>query len=254
MQSRANSLAAVPQVVLLGARFMTSEIPPTTLSALSLTGTSGGGLVKRLRGFRKDRHTLPDGVTPATEAFFARLCAEELAEEAEGWFQRARAAWTYKRADLRVELGSAQALLLARDFSLELVWALDPADTARYTTTRTLRDVRDLAFVTSAVCDSVFHAAFSSITFTLARGVSVEAVIDAVESLGDDAAMRVTYPSDCHECTVTVDGVEASVRCTGATLEMQFPRPGSPRELIEAFGAVRAAFRFTQNGALEALI
>lgn len=230
-----------------------SEFPPGTLAALSLSGSSGG-VVKRLRGFRKDRHTVPDAVNGATQAFFARICADELAEEAEGWFQRARAACGYKRADLRLELGAASALLLAKDFSFEIAWALDPSDPAGYLVTRTLRDVREAAFVLSEACDSVFGGTFTQIVFTLTRGVSVEAVIDAVESLPDPATLSVSYPASCAECTLSVPGVDATVRCTGAALELAFPRAGSPRELIEAFGEVRAAFRFTQNGALAGLI
>lgn len=232
---------------------MSSEIPSATLSTISLSGASGGQ-VRRLRGFRKDRHTVPDGVTPATEAFFARICAEELAEEAEDWFQRIRTGFGYKRSELRLELGSANALLLARDFSLELAWALDPSQVGHYTTTRILRDVRDATVVQAPACDSVFHATFSRMVFTLARGVSVEAVIDAVEALPDSAPLHVTYPADCRECTLAVDGVGATVRCTGASLEMDLARAGSPREIIEAFGAVRAAFRLSQDAALAGLL
>ena len=125
-----------------------SDVSPSTLAALSLSGSSSG-VVKRLRGFRKDRHTVPDAVNSATQAFFARICADEIAEEAEGWFQRARAACGYKRADLRLELGAANALLLARDFSFEITWALDPSDPGTYTSTRTLRKTRSTTRRTS---------------------------------------------------------------------------------------------------------
>ncbi len=39
-----------------------------------------------------------------------------------------------------------------------------------------------------------------------------------------------------------VNNVDANVRCTGASLDMVFPRAGSPRELIAAFAAVRGSF------------
>lgn len=230
-----------------------SDFSPSTLAALSLSGSSSG-VVKRLHGFRKDRHTVPDAVNSATQAFFARICADELAEEAESWFQRVRSACGYKRADLRLELGAANALLLAKDFSLEIAWALDPSDPGAYTITRTLRDVREAEFILSPASDDVFSSTFSQITFTLARGVSVEAVIDAVEALPGPARLGVMYPADCTECTLSVPEVEATVRCTGATLELVFPRAGSPRELIEAFGEVRAAFRFTQDASLAGLL
>ena len=46
----------------------------------------------------------------------------------------------------------------------------------------------------------------------------------------------------------------AEVICDGATLEMRFPRPGSPQELIESFGAVRSAFALSKSKVLGGLL
>ena len=63
-------------------------------------------------------------------------------------------------------------------------------------------------------------------------------MIDAVEGRPAGDALTVSYPSDCRQCMLTVDGVAAKVMCDGATLEMRFPRAGSPREMVAAFLAV----------------
>jgi hypothetical protein len=225
----------------------------STLAAISLIGRSEG-VVKRLRGFRKDRHTVPDAVNAATQAFLARLATDELGEEAETWFQRARAALDYKRRDLSLDLGAGTAVLTARDFTFEIAWELLPADPASYGITRTLHDVRTPDFVRMEACDRLFAGTFTVIVFTLARGVAVEAVIDAVEALPPEMPLAVQFPSSCAECTLTVPAVDAVVRCTGATLEMVFPRPGSPQQLLEAFSEVRAAFRLTRSEALASLL
>ena len=47
-------------------------------------------------------------------------------------------------------------------------------------------------------------------------------------------------------------GVDALVRCSGAALDVVFPRPGGPAELLDAFAAVRDAFQLSR--ALAALI
>ena len=47
-----------------------------------------------------------------------------------------------------------------------------------------------------------------SYTFKLRQGTRVEAVIDAVESLDADTGISVTYPSDCRDCTLAVEGVD----------------------------------------------
>lgn len=211
-------------------------------------------MFKNLKGFDKSRHTIPDAVNSATSGFLARLCAHELADEAEDLFQRTRTSMGYKRKDLSLDISSPAAVLVARDFTMEWAYALLEADPASYGITRTLHSLRNAMLIELDPFDELFAAAFSAIHFTLAKGVQVEAVIDAVEALDDDAVLKVIYPSDCRECTLTVDAVDASVICDGATLEMRFVRPGSPRELIAAFAAVREAFALSKNRALSGLL
>jgi hypothetical protein len=229
------------------------EFSSGTLAAVSLVGRSGG-LVKRLRGFSKDRHTVPDAVNAATEAFFARICAAEVAEEGEEWFQRAREVFGYKRREVSLATDGGVALLSSADFAFEVLWSLDPAEPSSYLVTRTLRALGGRGAVVTPEADRVFAGAFSEIVFSLTRGVRVEDVVDAVEALAVPVSMSVSYPASCAECTIAVEGVDAVVRCTGATLELVFPRAGSPRELLEAFGRVRSAFRFTGDAALVALL
>lgn len=214
----------------------------------------GGGLVRNLAGFRKQHHTVPDAVNAATAAFLAKLCTTELAEEGEALFQRAREAFGYKRAELALDVTTPHAVLTAKDFTFELGYALDEADPAAYAVTRELHGLREAATLQRAELDALFAAQFSAIAFDLGKSVSVEAVIDAVEALPADAALRVDYPSDCRHCVLKVEGVAAEVVCDGSTLEMRFPRDGSPRELAEAFLAVRAAFALTKSRVLAGLI
>jgi hypothetical protein len=223
------------------------------VSRISLAGRSTG-LVKNLAGFRKQHHTVPDAVNAATTAFLGKLCATELAEEAEGFFQRSKAAFAYKRTDLTLDVTSPTAVLTAKDFTLELAYALDKADAAGYEVTRTLHSLREGGLVARPEFNGLFAAMFSGIVFGLAKGVKVEAVIDAVEARGGEDGLAVSYPSDCRHCMLLVDGVAAEVICDGATLEMRFPKPGSPAELVEAFAAVRSAFALTKNRVLAGLL
>ncbi len=63
-----------------------------------------------------------------------------------------------------------------------------------------------------------------------------------IEALDGEGGLTVSYPSDCRECVIRVEGVDAVVRCSGGTLEMVFPRAGAPNELMAGFAAVRGAF------------
>jgi len=241
-----------------------ADDPRSFISQVSLVGR-GGGAFKNLRGFDKSRHTVPDVVNTATSGFLAKLCTSELSEEAEDFFQRAKAALDYKRKDLGLDVTSPVAVLSAKDFTLEIAYALETADPASYAITRTLHSIKNGDLLQIAEFNELFAGQFSAIAFALKKGVRVEAVIDAVEgleadeeSVGDAGAesvkLRVDYPSDYRDCTLTVAGIEAAVVCDGATLEMRFEKNGSPHELVEAFAAVRKAFALTKDRALAGLL
>jgi hypothetical protein len=225
------------------------------ISQVSLVGR-GGGAFKTLRGFDKSRHTVPDGVNNATSGFLAKLCTAELSEEAEAFFQKARDALSYKRKDISLDVTSPMAVLSAKDFTLDIAYALEVADPSSYAITRTLHTIKNGDLLRVEEFNELFAGQFSAIAFALKKGVRVEAVIDAVEGLDeeDEAKLRVDYPSDCRDCTLTVEGIGAAVVCDGATLEMRFDKNGSPRELVEAFAAVRKAFALTKDRALAGLL
>lgn len=225
------------------------------ISQVRLSGAFGGA-VKTLRGFDKSRHSVPDAVNAATSGFLARLCAAELAEEAEDVFQRARAALAYKRKDISLDVGAGQATLTTKDFCWELAYALEEADPARYAATRTLHSLRSGELVRLDEFNALFAGQFDAVVFDLARGVRVEAVIDAIEALDAEAedALTVDYPSDCSRCTLSAPGVTAKVECDGATLAMRFARAGSPAECLAEFAALREAFRLSRDAVLAGLI
>ncbi|MDF3057108.1 MAG: hypothetical protein K0R17_1323 [Rariglobus sp.] len=233
-----------------------ADDPRSFISQVSLVGR-GGGAFKNLRGFDKSRHTVPDAVNNATSGFLAKLCAAELSEEAEGFFQRAKEALGYKRKDIGLDVTSPVAVLSAKDFTLEIAYALEAGDPSNYAITRTLHSIKSGDLLQVEEFNGLFAGQFSAIAFALKKGVRVEAVIDAVEGLDADeetARLRVDYPSDYRDCTLTVAGVDAAVVCDGASLEMRFERSGSPRELVEAFAAVRKAFALTKDRALAGLL
>lgn len=230
-----------------------ADHPQQFVSRISLVGRSRGAVAK-LPGFKKRHHTAPESVTAATSAFLGKLCAGDLAGEGEKHFQQAKRALGYKRTELALEVTSPVALLTAADFSLEVAYSLEPADPSWYVVTRTLQGLRGGALLGRPEFNELFASLFSSIVFGLTQGTRVEAVIDAVEARAGEGGLTVAYPSDCRRCVLKVEGVAAEVICDGATLEMIFPRPGAPRELVEAFATVRAAFGLTRDRVLAGLL
>jgi hypothetical protein len=222
------------------------ELPSRVVAGISFVGRSGG-LVKELSGFRKGHHAVPDAANATTNAFLGKICGQELAEEAERLFQDLRAGLGYKRKDIVLSVTSPLAMLGAKDFTVEIYYALEAREPGRYSITTTLRGLMSAELTRKEAFARSFAGRFSEISFALKKGASVEAVIDAIEELDRDDGLAVTYPSDYRECTVSVEGVDAAVRCTGTALEIVFPRAGGPAELIEAFAAVREAFRISKG-------
>lgn len=224
---------------------MSAELPASVVASICFVGRSGGQ-VKTLSGFSKQRHSIPDAANAVTNAFLGKICAAELAEEAESLFQAVRTGLAYKRKDVALTLAAPLATLSARDFSIEIVYALEETDPARFTVTTTMRELRDLEVARGEAFHRIFAGKFTEISFELKKGAQVEAVIDAIEALDGEGGLSVHYPSDYRDCTISVEGVDAVVRCTGAAIEMIFPRGASPAELIEAFGILREAFRISK--------
>ncbi|MEY3773739.1 MAG: hypothetical protein RLZZ129_519 [Verrucomicrobiota bacterium] len=222
------------------ARGMTGALPSAIIAGISFIGRSSGG-VKQLAGFRKGHHTLPDAANAVTNAFLGKICAGELGEQAEALFQKVRTGLGYKRKDVALALTPPLAVLNARDFTVEIAYALEAADPARYAVVQTLHSLRQGDLVQTEEFAAIFAAAFTEISFVLKQGVRVEAVIDAIEAL-EESELAVDYPADCRECQIRVPGVDAQVRCTEASMDILFPRADSPRELLAEFAAVRSAF------------
>lgn len=208
--------------------------------------------MRSLGGFRKAHHTVPDAANPTTQAFLGKLCQGELAAEAERLFQDVRCGLNYRRKDISLSVTSPSATLTARDFTVEILYALEPAEPSRYAVTTTLHGLHSAVLARSEPFARIFAGRFSEIAFGLKRGARVEDVIDAIEGLDGEAGLTVDYPSDYRDCTVAVATVDAQVRCTGGAIELVFPRAGAPAELMEAFAEVRGAFQISK--ALAALL
>ena len=237
-------LATRGAAVVLGV--MAQDLPSEIIAGISFTGRSGG-VVKALSGFRKGHHSVPDAANAVTNAFLGKICAAELGEQAENLFQKVRSGLGYKRKDLTLALTPPSAELTTKDFTVGIDYALEEQDPACYRVTQVMHGLRNGELVRTEEFAAIFAAAFAEISFGLKKGTRVEAMIDLIEALDEEGGLSVSYPADCRECLIRVSGVAAEVRCTGATLDMVFPRAGSPRELITEFAAVRGAFAVSRE-------
>lgn len=220
---------------------MTGALPSSVVAGISFIGRSGGQ-VKALAGFKKGHHTLPDAANATTNAFLGKICAGELSSQSEKLFQAVRTGLGYKRKDVSLSVAGSAAVLTAKDFTVETVYALEEGSPSRYAVTTMLHGLKSPELARTEEFERIFAAMFSEISFALKKGAKVEAVIDIIEALDGEGGLGVSYPSDCSQCVIGVEGIDAQVRCSGSSLEIVFPRAGSPRELMDGFAAVRGAF------------
>jgi hypothetical protein len=225
---------------------MTRELPSSIIAGISFVGR-GGGQVKALGGFKKGHHTLPDAANATTNAFLGKICEVELTAHAEKLFQAARTGLEYKRKEVSLNISSPGAVLTAKDFVVEIFYALEEAAPVRYAVTTTLHSLKNAEIARTEEFIRIFGGMFTELSFALKKGARVEAVIDLIEGLDPAAGLAVSYPSDCRECVVSVEGVDAQVRFSGASIEMVFPRAGSPAELMTGFAEVRGAFAVSRE-------
>lgn len=225
---------------------MTGNLSSATVAAISFIGRSGG-TVKELSGFKKGHHTLPDAANAVTNAFLGKIAEAELAEQAEKLFQAVRTGLAYKRKDVSLQVTSPAAVLTARDFVVEIFYALEESAPARYVATTTLHSLKNAELARTDEFEGIFAGMFSELSFTFKKSARVEAIVDVIEALEGEGGLRVSYPSDCRDCTISVEGVDAGVRCSGASLEMIFPRAGSPAQLMDGFAQMRGAFAVSRE-------
>ncbi|MBC2606986.1 hypothetical protein [Pelagicoccus albus] len=204
-----------------------------SVSSLAIVGRIRGE-VRRLEAFDKKRHTVPDRVCGATQAFLEKLCEAELAEEAEELFQRAREQFAYKRREISLDVGNGFARLETKDFVLELRYELDEEDPSDYIVETSVQNVASRDLLESAPFNAAVGSRFDRLRCGLSGQVSVEAVIDAVED-DESGEAKVDYPSDCSSCVVRLDGVAGEVFVDGVVLEVRYGKLACASALLAAF-------------------
>ncbi len=214
-------------------------MPPNTTPPLedpvlrwSLSGTSGGS-VRSLSGFRKGVHTIPDRHSAALDAFLAKIAAEDLANEAEAFYQTTRQQFAYRRKDLNLTVSTPAAVLETPAFALEITYGSDPDDPARYE--RSLRLSRiEADQLTSNATGEVFATAFDTLEMVLRTPIRIEDLIDAVED-DPDSIWKVKYPSSCEWCELATNEIEGFIYVSTNWIRLRLPSPGPPAVLLAAY-------------------
>ena len=206
------------------------------------------GLVKRMGGFDKSRHTPPKFASDRAQQFLARLAEPELVEWGEEQFAAFRERLRYRRTDISLAVENGVARVEAKDFILERRYSLIEDEPGSYIAETELRDPGSADLLEEDGFNEAIGPQFERLRCVFKREASVEELIDGIED-AEEGKIEVKYPSTCEYCDARIEGLDALFRFDAATLEIRFPSYGMPRQLIGAYRSMAdklsevAAFR-----------
>lgn len=206
------------------------------IQCLTLVGQQEG-LVKRMDGFDKSRHTVPRFASDRAQQFLARLAEPELAEWGEELFAEFKAAMEYRRKDISLAIENGVARIESKDFVLERRYSLQADSPDSYDIETELMNASGVDLLEHEAFNQTIGTVFERLRCVFKREVMVEDLVDGIED-AEDGGVTVNYPSTCEYCDAHIDGLDAVFRFDSATLEVRYPSFGMPRQLIAAYRAM----------------
>ena len=206
------------------------------IHCLTLVGQQEG-LVKRMDGFDKSRHTVPKFASDRAQQFLARLAEAELTEWGEELFAGFKAAMGYRRKDISLVIENGIARIESKDFVLERRYSLQEESPEYYAIETELMDASGADLLEQEEFNQAIGVLFERLRCVFKREVLVEDLVDGIEG-AEGGGVTVSYPSTCEYCDARIEGQDAVFRFDSATLEVRFPSFGMPRQLIAAYQAM----------------
>ena len=191
------------------------------------------GAISRLNGFRKGLHTVPKDINESAESWCHRLLTDQVAEELQDYYERARAALQLRRRDVRKEDDSGSGNLDTQAFRYSIETGQNPDDPAEYILRRRLELQQGWPTHRAAI-DEMFGSEFELLVVEFeSLDATFDELVDKLEDIeqeqggsvrDDDRARRVTYARD---------GVSFTFDLRRKRLEISFGRSGA-LELVDA--------------------
>jgi hypothetical protein len=197
-------------------------------------------MVRYLSGFNSRFHFVPSEVTPRTENFVATIAEQNLQGEADEVYQSIRKGLGYTRRDLKPTSNLGSRSIITPDFDFELTVRLNPDDPSRVIWRRVISNIRNPQILFEASFDAVFSECFDTLEFHSTSPIDVEALIDRIEML-DDEAITLDYPSDASSAEIRIAGMRDSIRVDPFSIVFHADFVKRPSELLQRFSEMRTA-------------
>jgi hypothetical protein len=195
--------------------------------------------VKKLSGFIKGTHHIPQGVYPKAEGFVARIAQKDLERDLELVFERLRNQFNFQRKDLekRGPAGGSGSIITPL-FDYDVSVSQNPDDPSKVIFKYQIGNIREPARILSDQFYEVFGSKFDTVELSDGQHIDVKKIVDKIESL-HDPQIKLAYDSDCTYCTLKLPEFDSTVRITEDALFIEQSRACPPKVLIGRFFEVQ---------------
>lgn len=195
--------------------------------------------VRRLPGFKKKTHHVPDQVNSHTQTFVAKLAADQVREDLDRVFGELRAAFRFKRTEVQsTDWDEGSGVITTPYFRYTSSVFQDPNAADESIWQRDVSEITDTNHLLSDCFVEVFGSLFDTVEFTPPEPIDLEAIIDRVESIDDDR-MWIEFDRQITFCEVAIEGHEEKIHITRESFRIVHPKAETPRKLIDSLFRVQ---------------
>ncbi len=190
--------------------------------------------VRDLAGF-KISHRVPVEVNDFSEAFVARIAADQLDADLNEIYDKLRTQFRFRRAELNVEkLVEGRGSIATPYFEYSVVVSLNPTDPSQVIWHRQVAEIRESNQILAEPFAAVFGSLFNTVELALPQAVDLEAFIDRVEEF-ESEQLTLSYDRDATWCRLSLAGIAGEMEVTAQTLSLVQRNPKSPGLLLRSF-------------------
>ena len=210
-----------------------SDFPAVVLDGVALVGMSTDSIA-RLPNFKRKTHHVPDQVNSHTQAFVAKLAADQVRADLDSVFASLRSTFRFTRKQLQsTDWGDGTGCICTPYFrySSSVFQDADAPDQATWR--REVTQIEDLRHVLDDRFNSVFCEQFDTVEVVPTTAIDLEEVIDRLESVQDER-IWVEYDRHITFCEVTLEDHPERIRITPEAFQIIHPDRPSSKTLFDS--------------------
>ena len=193
------------------------------------------GRISSLSGFKKKFHSEPDSANNTTNSFVGRIATIEIEDDLNETFTALKDVYAFKRNDLQTDGPNEGAgSIITPYFDYDVNISVNPEGPSDYILRREISNIRNPEKIFEEEFADVFPNVFDTIEYEFDTLISLENLIDQIESTDNDA-IEVEYDPQVTECRINLKGMSLKIRVTKNAFIISHKNVQSPKVLLESF-------------------